>query len=100
MKKINILALSFLFSSSLFGQSIFKQIKNSYFDQFPKGKTHFFLKINTVLYADDVPRNLTNPFTKEILHNISFLLIPSYYSCVMTEVELPNSNHNILPWLL
>ena len=71
MKKINILALSFLFSSSLFGQSIFKQIKNSYFDQFPKGKTHFFLKVNTVLYADDDARNLTNPTTNEILNNIS-----------------------------
>ena len=70
MKKINILALSFLFSSSLFGQGIFKQIQNSYFDQFPKGKTHFFLKVNAVIYADDVARNLINPTTNEMLNNI------------------------------
>ena len=78
MNKINtnILALCFLFSSSLFGQSITEQIKNSYFDQFPKGKTHFFLKVNAVLFTDDSPRNLTNPADwkddhNELLNNIS-----------------------------
>ena len=73
---INILALCFLFSSSLLGQSIGEQIKNSYFDQFPKGKTHFFLKVNAVLFTDDGPRNLTNPAiwedgNNELLNNIS-----------------------------
>ena len=78
MKKINInlLALCFLFSSSLLAQSIPEQIKNSYFEQFPKGKTHFFLKVNAVLFTDDGPRNLTNPATSddgynELLNNIS-----------------------------
>ena len=72
MKKFNIFILCFLFfGSQLFGQGIFTQIKNSYFEQFPKGEPHFFIKITGATMPDDSKKNLTNPTTYEILNNIS-----------------------------
>ena len=72
MKKFNILTLCFLFfGCQLFGQGVFTQIKNSYFEQFPKGKPHFFIKFTGVTMPDDSKKNLTNPTTSEILNNIS-----------------------------
>ena len=71
MKKIILSILVLFFTSNIFSQNILTQIKDNYFEQFPKGKSHFFLKVNAVTYQDDKLRNLTNPTNDEILNNIS-----------------------------
>ena len=70
MKKYNLLFLLFFaIANQTLGQGIFEKIKNSYLDQLSQGQ--ILLQVNAVHYENGYGRNLVNPFSNELLHNLS-----------------------------
>lgn len=70
MKKYNLLFLLFFaIANQTLGQGIFKKIKNSYLDQLSQGQ--ILLQVNAVNYENSYGRNIVNPFSNELLNNLS-----------------------------
>lgn len=70
MKKYNLLFLLFFaIANQTLGQGIFEKIKNSYLDQLSQGQ--ILLQVNAVNYENSYGRNIVNPFSNELLNNLS-----------------------------